>query len=171
MTRRALIVDGYNLICHGGPYRERADRDDIDAARSALVGDIAAYVGGETDATVVFDGASNELSTGEPHSVLGVTVIFSPFGVSADSVIESLARRARDRGIPVDVVTSDAQTQWAVMGGSVTRRSSGEFVRELSREDEERAAHAETGTGRVPLADRVPDDVRATLERWARGKP
>lgn len=170
MSVRTLIVDGYNVIHSASPYRELAERDDLAAARTALLGDVAAYAAGEWRASVVFDGASNVLSTGEPHEMLGVTVIFSPHGASADSVVERLAREARERGDTVEVVTSDAETQWAVMGGAVMRRSSAEFVSEMRREDDERVDDAGRRPGRVTIEERIAEDVRGTLERWARGE-
>lgn len=167
---RTLIVDGYNVIRLTPPYRDLADRDDLEAARAMLVADVAAYSQGEWSATVVFDGGGNPLSTGDPHDMLGVKVIFSPHGADADSVIEGLARRSRERGETVEVVTSDAQTQWAVMGGSVARRSSAEFAQELRYSDAEWREHAPAGSSASRIEDRIPDDVRRTLERWARGE-
>lgn len=167
---RMLIVDGYNVIRQTPPYRDLAERDDLDAARTALIADVAAYAHGVWESTIVFDGGGNPLSTGEPHTVAGVRVIFSPFGVTADSIIESLAREARSRGAAVDVVTSDAQTQWAVVGGSVARRSSAEFARELRLDEQDREDHRPLAKGRVPIEDRIAEDVRLVLERWARGE-
>ena len=72
-------------------------------------------------ATVVFDGHNNPGSDGRPHTIAGVTVIFSRYGCDADSVIESLSRTAREAGDDVVVVTSDAQTQWTVLGWQCRR--------------------------------------------------
>ena len=57
MSRRVLLVDGYNVIRLTPPYRDLAQRD-LDSARVALVSDVAAYAGDEWDATVVFDGGN-----------------------------------------------------------------------------------------------------------------
>lgn len=166
---RVLLVDGYNVIRLTPPYRNLADDDEMDAARAALIADVAAFAQGEYEATVVFDGGGNPLSTGEPHEMLGVTVVFSPYGVEADAIIEARARRARSLGRTVLVVTSDAQTQWAVMGGSVTRRSSDEFAGDLRGTEAEWREHAPTGSAARRLEDAIDPGVRATLERWARG--
>lgn len=166
---RRLIVDGYNVIRSTPPYRDLAD-GDLETARAALVGDVAAYAADEWDATVVFDGGANPLSSGEPHSMWGVTVLFSPHGVDADAVIESLSRRWRECGDSVEVVTSDAQTQWAVMGGSVVRRSASEFAGELRVAEGEWREHAPAGRASVRIEDRIAPDIRATLDRWARGE-
>ncbi len=170
MSVRVLIVDGYNVIRTTPPYRDLAERDDMDSARAALVSDVAAYAQGAWSATVVFDGGGNTRSTGEPHEMLGVTVVFSPHGVEADAVIEGLARKARERGDFAEVVTSDAETQWAVMGGSVIRRSSGEFASELRAGEADWREHTPSGSARRRVEDAVAPEVRATLERWARGE-
>lgn len=166
---RLLIVDGYNVIHQTPPYNRIAE-EDLDAARLALVSDVAAFAHGEFAATVVFDGHLNPSSDGRPHSIAGVTVIFSRFGADADTVIESLSRTAREAGSDVLVVTSDAQTQWTVLGGGVARMSSAEFAGEIKSEDAEWREHAPAGSSKGRLEDRIGADVRERLSRWARGK-
>lgn len=168
MSKKRLIVDGYNVIRMTPPYREIAEHD-LDAARAALVSDVAAYVQGEWDATIVFDGGRNPHSTGTPHHAIGVEIIFSAFGAEADTVIERLSRSARERGEFVEVVTSDAQTQWAVLGSGVARRSSGEFAADLRTGEAEWREHRQSGTRSSRLEDRIDQSVRTVLERWSRG--
>ena len=167
-AHRALIVDGYNVIHATEPYRRLAE-DDLDAARAALVSDVSAYAHGEWSATVVFDGHKNPSSDGSSSEIAGVTVIFSRYGIDADSVIESLARVARSNGKDTCVVTSDAQTQWAVLGGSVTRMSSGEFTAELATGSREWEEHTPAGSSKTRIEDRVDADTRERLWRLARG--
>jgi predicted RNA-binding protein with PIN domain len=169
-VKRVLIVDGYNVIRQTPPYADLA-QTDLDSARAAVVSDVAAFAHGEWCATVVFDGHGNAQSRGEPHEVAGVTVVFSPFGVDADAVIESLARQCRERGDEAVVVTSDAETQWVVLGGTVSRMSAGEFAGELAEGGREWAEHAPAGATRVPLEDRIDAHTRTKLARWARGLP
>lgn len=163
-----LIVDGYNVIHATQPYKQLAD-SDLDAARAALVSDVAAYAHGEWRATVVFDAHNNPAADGASHEVAGVTVVFSRYGVEADTVIESLARAARERGDDTCVVTSDAETQWAVLGGTVSRMSSGEFTDELATGGREWKEHTPAGSSRTRLEDRVDADTREQLWRLARG--
>jgi len=170
MSQRVLLVDGYNVIRQTPPYRELAECD-LESARVALVSDVAAYAHGEWDATVVFDGGNNVHSSGEVHSTAGIKVIFSRFGSDADSLIESLSRVAREQGHAVDVVTSDAQTQWAVFGRGVARRSSAEFATELRADEAEWREHAPCGPTRSRLEDRLDAAVREKLARWAQGEP
>lgn len=169
MTRPVLLVDGYNVIRLTPPYRDLAE-SDMDTARAALVSDVAAYASGDWEATVVFDGGANRNSTGQPHTTSGISVVFSRFGTDADTVIESLARRAREAGRSVEVVTSDAQTQWAVMGRGVVRRSSAEFAGDLRCEQSEWQSHSPAGPMRGALEDRLDPSIRETLARWARGQ-
>lgn len=166
---KVLLVDGYNVVRCTPPYRELADAD-LAAAREALVSDVAAFAQGEWDATVVFDGAGNKQSDGVPHRFAGITVVFSRHGTTADSVIEALARTARERGDAVEVVTSDAQTQWTVLGGGVVRRSSAEFAGDLRVSEAEWRERVPAGSASCRVEDRIPADVRAVLERWARGE-
>jgi len=165
---RTLIVDGYNVIKQTPPYSHLAE-GDLDAARAALVSDVSAFAHGEWKATVVFDGHNNRASDGVSHHVAGVTVIFSRFGIEADSVIESLASVARERGDETTVVTSDAATQWAVLGGSVARMSSAEFSDELRDGSREWTEHAPAGSMSGRLEDRIAADTKLRLWRWARG--
>jgi predicted RNA-binding protein with PIN domain len=163
-----LIIDGYNVIHHDPRYRSLAEHD-LDAARTRLVEDVASFAVGESRAVVVFDGEANPNSDGAPHRIAGVTVIFSASGESADSVVEALARRGRERGERVTVVTSDAATQWTVFAGEVSRMSSAEFSRRLEETGRDWEEHAPTGSVRGVLEDRIDDEVRQTLSRWARG--
>ncbi len=165
---RHLIVDGYNVLHADAVYERLAERD-VDAARARLVEDVSAWAAGESRAFVVFDGAGNPASTGRPHHVAGVAVVFSPSGVEADSVIESLAHRFRAEGHDVVVATSDAQTQYAVMGAGAVRMSSAELARELQRDREETSARGESGSRSGRLEERIDPRVRDVLSRWARG--
>ena len=116
-------------------------------------------------------GTTIEGSTGSRTRVAGVTVIFSRYGLDADSVIESLSRAAREAGDDVVVVTSDAQTQWTVLGGSVARMSSVEFAGEIRvRRGRVARARALRQLAKGRLEDRIDADVRERLSRWARGK-
>lgn len=164
---RHLIVDGYNLLKGAPRYAADVDRD-VDAARERLIADLGARAADGELVTVVFDGGANPHSLGEPASVGGVTVIFSPVGVDADSVIEALAAGARAAGEPTEIVTSDAATRWASMGGSVTVTRASAFARELEGDELAwRERGSESARGRSTLSDRVADDVRSRLDRMA----
>lgn len=168
MSRERVIVDGYNLLHAHPAYRDRL-AEDLDSARARLVADLAGYAQGGPRTVVVFDGASNPRSDGVPHHVGSLTVVFSPAGVSADTVIERLAARSRERGEATLVVTSDGATRSTVRGGSVAIRSSEAFAEELAAESAGRLADGAVGGRRAPLAQRIDSDVSGILARWARG--
>jgi predicted RNA-binding protein with PIN domain len=169
---RHLIIDGYNLL-KGAPRYAADVRRDIDAARERLIADLGARVADGQRVTVVFDGGANPHSDGEPVSMGGVTVIFSPTGGDADSVIEGLAAEARAAGEPTEIVTSDAATRWTSMGGAVTVTRASAFALEL--EGDERAwreRRNDASVRRSTVSDRVGEDVLARLDRMAgRGGP
>jgi predicted RNA-binding protein with PIN domain len=163
-----MIIDGYNVIRSTAPYHELAERGDLDQARDALIGDVAALATKETAVTVVFDGTSNPLSTGQPTKQLGVTVIFSPHNKTADSIVEKLSHEVRDKGNTVEVISSDAGIQWTVMSGTVMRRSSREFGEEMREEfhqwDKDNRAHVM----RSSIDDLLSPEVRAALDKLSK---
>lgn len=165
---RLIVVDGYNVLHVAERFRPSAE-EDLDAARARLVSDVAAYVGSDEHAIVVFDGAENPASNGTVHTVAGIDVIFSAHGVEADSVIEDLIVRRRAGNERVVLVTSDQTLQWTTMGGSVTRMSSAEFAREIVDERAERHEYAWDGSS-APLDRRLDADTRQKLALWARGQ-
>jgi predicted RNA-binding protein with PIN domain len=169
---RRLIIDGNNLIRSAPRYAAVVERD-FDTAREMLIADLGARAAEGQDITVVFDGAGNPFSEGRPGSVGGITVIFSPAGTDADSVIESLAAAARAAGEEAEVVTSDSATRWASLGGSVIVTRAPAFALELEVDDAEwRSVHADKARGSATLADGLARDVRARLDDLAgRRKP
>ena len=159
--KKYLLVDGYNVLRSGSRYQHIAGpdytHDAFNRAREALIKDVGSYANANyTDATIVFDGAHNEASTGAPQRVGGVRIVFSPAGVSADHVIEKYAHEYRERGLECVVVTSDATVQDATFGGGIDRMSANGFSREMdmhyreARLDEHNMpAHKNTVEGRI----------------------
>jgi len=164
---RWLVVDGYNVLHATERYRSLTD-EDLDSARARLVAEVAAYLGPDERAVVVFDGAGNPASDGSPHEIADVTVVFSAFGTDADTVVEHIVARHRAAGDQVVLVTSDQAMQWTAMGRSVVRMSSAEFARELGEESVDRGEHMRDGYG-VTLDRRIDPETREQLARWARG--
>jgi predicted RNA-binding protein with PIN domain len=161
---RHLIVDGYNLLM-GSPRYAADTARDIDAARERLIADLGARATAGERITVVFDGASNPVSDGEPRSIAGVSVVFSPSGTDADSVIEALASQAREAGESTVIVTSDAATRWTSSGGSVTVMRAGVFARDLDDDEREwRERRTGSGRGRSTVSDRLGHEVRTRLD-------
>ncbi|MDY2777346.1 MAG: NYN domain-containing protein [Collinsella sp.] len=173
-----LVVDGYNII-HATPKYEKLiyDRSDdpyssdvYDAARTALIADVAAFAQGSYEPVIVFDGAGN-ISPDRPNiAQAGIRIEFSPTGVSADTVVQRLCNEARAEGRACSVVTSDGTIQATVMGKGVTRISARMLVdeikgidRELERVQEEAPAMKMTLGGR--LSPEMRERLRA-LRGW-----
>jgi predicted RNA-binding protein with PIN domain len=166
MARR-LIIDGYNLLLSTPRYSAAADAD-LDSARERLIADLGARAADGQQVTVVFDGAGNPFSDGEPHQVGGVSVIFSAAGSDADSVIEALAAAAREAGEEAEVVTSDGATRWTSLGGPVVVTRASAFARELV--DDEAAWHAHgkrKAKGHATVSDNLGAELRVRLDRMA----
>ncbi|MBN2841168.1 MAG: NYN domain-containing protein [Coriobacteriia bacterium] len=168
MSRRRLIVDGYNVL-YAHPAYGRIASTDPDSARASLVADLAGYATAGSRVTVVFDGGGNPSSDGTPHHIGSLVVVFSPAGTTADTVIEALAHRSRARGEDVLVVTSDVATRETVRSGTVAVRSSQAFVAELTEAvDEIRSSGV--GSRRTTVAERIDPAISSVLARWARGE-
>ncbi|MGB4442597.1 MAG: NYN domain-containing protein [Coriobacteriia bacterium] len=170
MSRDHYIVDGYNVL-YAHPVHSREARRDLDVARAHLVADLSVFAEGGQRTTVVFDGAGNPFSDGSPHHLGTLTVIFSAAGTSADTVIEALAQRYRERGESAVVVTSDAATRDTVGSGTVSVLSSERFVADLVDTRDADTRLSDSGARRVPVARRIDEDVAVVLSRWARGGP
>ena len=166
---KLLIVDGYNVLRSGSRYRSYTEPDYTDdafnAAREALINDVICYSGRDWSSVIVFDGGDNEFSDGQPQTIGGVRIIFSPAGQSADKVIEKLARDARQRQVEVMVVTSDATVQDTVFGFGVDRMSAEGFSREMRMHFEEAHADKQPEVSRKnTVAERIDADTLAKLE-------
>lgn len=170
MSRSRYIVDGYNVL-HAHPVHGREVERDLDVARAHLVADLSAFAESGPRTVVVFDGAGNPFSDGSPHHLGALTVIFSPADTSADSVIEALARRYRERGEPTVVVTSDMATRDTVRSGTVSVLASERFVEDLVAAAAPGSRTPDPGPRRVPVSHRIDEDVAGALARWARGRP
>ena len=175
-TKKTLLVDGYNVLRSSGYYSHLTEtmpdhtHDVHNAGRQALISDVATYAGRDFEATIVFDGAGNPESTGVVHSIAGIDVIFSPAGVSADSVIEELAHKAIMKGAEVLVVTSDAAMQWTILRNKVTRMSALGFTEEMHGVYREALESAEKQANKRTLGERLDDKTRQALESLARGE-
>lgn len=168
--KKLLIVDGYNVLRSGQRYvhmRRDADytHDTFNKVREALISDVAAFAGTEYRSIIVFDAADNSESAGKTETIGGVKVVFSPYGSSADKVIEKLAHDAREERLEVMVVTSDATIQDTVFGGGVDRMSANGFSFEMDDLNEEAAQDRTIKTSRkATVADRIDPETLKKLK-------
>lgn len=179
-----LIVDGYNVIGATEAYtalidehagagaladvahlsRDPYGHDPFDAARMALMNDVATYAQGRYDAVVVFDAADNLSDERPSFSPGGVRMVFSRTGESADTVIERYAVRAREQGREVLLVTSDNAIRATVGGIPITTVSSQLLVRDIQVTNAEVAeAHTERTHMRMTMEDRLDPATRDAL--------
>jgi predicted RNA-binding protein with PIN domain len=173
---KLLIVDGYNVLRSGSRYRRMRESPDwtddlLNKSREALLHDVISFAGRDYSAVIVYDGGGNDFSDGKADTVGGVRIMFSPVGSTADKVIEKLAHDARERGIEVLVVTSDATIQDTVFGGGVDRMSSNGFSQEVEMvEDDARAERTPKLSGRSTVASRLSADTLEKLHRLRDGE-
>lgn len=163
---KQLIIDGYNVVCETEPYKAKFKQGDYDASCDALIADAASFAAQQSyRVTVVFDGTNNPNSTGIPRTIAGVSVIYSAYGHTADSVIERLASEAAGRGESVEVVSNDAQVQRAVMKCTVVRRSVREFVADLHGGHEDFVEINERPRTKMTLDKRITPEAAELLRK------
>lgn len=178
MARRSrnelLVVDGYNVIFGtpryealvDEPARGSRDHDPFDRARELLVSDVAAFAQGRFEPVIVFDAAGNVSPDHPELRRAGVRMIFSPTGVTADTVIEKLVTECRHEMREVTVVTSDNAIRATVGGIPVTRISSSMLAHEIDVLDAERAIDvADRSHGRLTVEDRLDAETLAKLNK------
>lgn len=87
-----IVIDGYNLI-RQVPELADLDRMDLEVGRDHLIRELSGYRAGKGHRiTVVFDGGGSYHPGRRGQKVLGVTVIYSGGGGTADDVVASLCR-------------------------------------------------------------------------------
>lgn len=161
---RLVVIDGYNVLRGSGRYWAHASRD-MASARERLIDEVAQWRKDDDDVYLVFDAGANPESTGAVHRVLGVSVLYSPFGEEADTTVESIVSAHRGQGLDIVVVTSDSQTQWVTLGKRVTRISAEQFGEEvaIARADAIDGQHQQHVASRIE--DRIEPKVRDLLEQ------
>ena len=167
-----LVVDGYNVIFGTPRYKslmdepgERdLDHDPFERARELLVADVAAFAQGRYEPVIVFDAAGTVNPEHPELRRAGLRMIFSPTGVTADTVIERLVGECRRQMREVTVVTSDNTIRATVGGIPVTRISSAMLAHEIDVLDSEREVDiAERRHGKLTVEDRLDAKTLAKL--------
>lgn len=104
-----------------------------------MLKDVLTLVDSNNQAIIVYDASSRENRFNDvdlPSQKLKyIQVIFSEPGESADTRIQKLVRKAREKSYDVSVVTSDLQIQNSTMGTGVVRTSVREFSQTISEEE------------------------------------
>ena len=163
MSRRVLIVDGYNVI--GALSVLRPER--LEAAREALLGRLSRYaqVRGHL-VIVVFDGSSVVRTQPARHAHPGIRVLFSGADEKADPIIVCMARERRGECV---VVSDDHGVRRpSEHAGAVVLHCEG-FDRILARSEREpvpEPAQATTHGHRPPSAPPVAPLSQADRDAW-----
>ena len=115
-----IIIDGYNLIRQSDAI-SLFDLQDIQSGREALIDALALYKKTKKHpVTVVFDGTDAIGFDRQRQRVKGVTLIFSRYGETADTVIKKMAASEKDRALVVssdrDIVDFSSAAGAAVIG-------------------------------------------------------
>ena len=164
-----LIVDGYNII---GAWPEAARNSwDFEESREKLLHalrDYGGYAGCEI--VLVFDGYLSDRRTTTEEDFPPVRQVYTRHAETADSYIERLVAQT-PRYRQVTVATSDGLEQSQVLSTGAVRMTARELLRELrqTREEGLRQQSLQRLQPGKNIADHLPDDLRAQLERMRRG--
>ena len=128
--RKAIIVDGYNIIFAWEDLAELA-REDLEAARKKLCDMLSNYAGFKKYYLVlVFDGWKVKGNPGDKQQYHNIQVVYTKEGETGDAYIESLVTKIGG-SYAVRVATSDALVQLSSFRTGVLRMSARELREEL----------------------------------------
>lgn len=139
-----LIIDGYNLLGARGGLR-----GDVEAAREALIRDLAGYRQRKSHpVTVVFDGwrSGHPLEQAEWRD--GIQVVFSKHGEQADAVVKRLAAQY---GTACAVVSSDHEIVNFARARGSTVLTAGDFETRLQASGARPAARKQEAEDDEPV--------------------
>jgi uncharacterized protein len=166
-----LIVDGYNLIHAVDRYKERME-SDLESARAELVEDMAALSTlADYEVIVIFDAGATASRERHRASILGVQVVFTKKGESADAVIERFSYETSGTGRRVVVATSDYMQQKIVFRPGVSIKSARQLFLEMEDLFAETArGHREANRPRhmARLEERIDGAVKQALDKLIR---
>ena len=138
--RKAIIVDGYNIIFSWSDLAELA-KEDIEAARDKLCDILSNYAGfRKCYVVLVFDGWKVKGNPGEKIQHHNIQVVFTKEGETGDAYIESLVAQIGPN-YAVRVASSDNLVQLSSFRTGVLRMSSRELLEEIQRAEKDMQAH------------------------------
>ena len=128
--RKAIIVDGYNIIFAWEDLASLA-KDDLEAARKKLCDMLSNYAGfKKCYLVVVFDGWKVKGNMGEKSQHHNIQVVFTREGETGDAYIEALVAKIGSN-YAVRVASSDSLVQLSSFRTGVLRMSARELREEL----------------------------------------
>lgn len=161
--KKMMIVDGYNVIHQSDRYKSRAR--DLEEARLKLIEDMVSYGAmSNLEVVIIFDGSGAWADTGKVKSQLGVKVIFTKRGQTADSMIEKLAHSPLP-GKEVIVVTADYEEQRAIFAKGALRKTPRELIDEISGQLADHTPENQPRTRRIFIEDSLDEQTRDKLRK------
>ena len=128
--RKAIIVDGYNIIFAWDDLAALA-KEDLEAARKKLCDILSNYAGfRKCYLVLVFDGWKVKGNPGEKTQYHNIQVVFTREGETGDAYIEGLVAQIGSN-YAVRVATSDALVQLSSFRTGVLRMSARELREEI----------------------------------------
>ena len=137
--RKAIIVDGYNIIFAWPDLQELAGAD-LEAARRKLCDMLSNYAGfRKCDLVLVFDGYRVKGNPGEKRQYHNIQVVYTKEGETGDAYMEALAAKIGGN-YAVRVATSDSLVQLSSFRSGVLRMSARELREEIDLAAKEMSA-------------------------------
>ena len=138
--RKAIIVDGYNIIFAWEDLASLA-KEDLEAARKKLCDMLSNYAGfKKCYLVVVFDGWKVKGNVGEKTQHHNIQVVFTREGETGDAYIEALVAKIGSN-YAVRVASSDSLVQLSSFRTGVLRMSARELREELEIANKEMQQH------------------------------
>ena len=138
--RKAIIVDGYNIIFAWEDLASLA-KEDLEAARKKLCDMLSNYAGfKKCYLVVVFDGWKVKGNVGEKSQHHNIQVVFTREGETGDAYIEALVAKIGSN-YAVRVASSDSLVQLSSFRTGVLRMSARELREELEIANKEMQQH------------------------------
>lgn len=165
-----LLVDGYNII-NCWPELSRLKDSSFEDARSKLIEILVNYQGVSNNSIIlVFDAHQVKGGQERRETHLGLEVVYTREGETADMFIEKLAGELSERGYTF-VATSDWIEQSISLQRGAFRLSARELYENikaalLSTMKQAENVRKDFGS----LHYHLPAEVKETLEKWRRGK-
>lgn len=168
-----LLIDGYNLM-RCSKNLGRYESISLEKGREALIAKVTAYaVASGHGVTIVFDAAGGEESFVTEQRVMGVRVLFTRQGESADSLIALMAGKNPGKWI---VVSSDNEVKRSASSARCGVLTSEEFEKKMSGSlnderdsqfgvDARQAIHKRWITKKKGPSRRLPKEKRRALAR------
>ncbi|MDI6800243.1 MAG: NYN domain-containing protein [Actinomycetota bacterium] len=160
---KLMIIDGYNVIHQSDRY---SGFDlDLEGSRLKLIEDMISYAAiFGPEVIIVFDGSGGWSDYTQAQFALGVKVLFTKKGQTADSAVEKIAHQA-EATKEVTVVTADYEEQRAVFGKGALRKTPGELISEIAGLDVERSAAKDEPQKRLFIEDSLDEQTKDKLRK------